>query len=434
MEHKYAALLIGVSFLAMMSVAGAAQTVSSTAVVTPAKTSLGVLIQEALKNNPRLRAAQYRADADRARVSLFRNIPDPVLEYEYDKITPAASTMDGGKVRPMETLAVSQSIPFPTKLVLRQRAAKKEAEVLEQQYKATEQAVVKDVKAAYAGLYLNRRKVEYTENTLSLMRQFVEMISRKYAVNKAGQSEVLRAQVEYSRLSNNKILYDKEVRIAQSLLASLLGREDGIFVDSAAVDPVKGLNYKEEDIVALAKQNRPEIRSALAMLGKAQADTSLSRQEFIPDLTLKYKRELPGGKFSRLDDGAWSGMAGINVPLWFGGRQLSGIKEARANAAAAKADYKAAVDAAVFEARSAFAKYEAARDLAAVYETGILPQAESAVATARRAYESGALTFLELIDSLRMLRDLQMEYFTAEAGVQVALADLDQSVGGSLDK
>ncbi len=396
------------------------------------KASLNSLIQEALKNNPRLKAAQYRAEAAKARVALFRNIPDPMLEYEYDKITPAASTAGGDKVRPMRSLSVSQEIPFPTKIFMRQKSAQKEANAFDQEYKGTERGVIKDVKEAYAGLYLNRRKVDFIRDSLSLMRQFVDVTNTKYAANKAGQQDVLRAQVEYSKLSNTVILYEKEVSIAESLLISLLGRDDAASIDIAEAQPLEDLNIKEEDVIAMAKKGRPELKSVREMLEKAQAESSLSKQGFLPDITLKYKRDEVDGKFSRLDQGQWSGSVGINVPLWFWGKQLSQVREARADLEAAKADYKSAENTAVFEARSAFAKYDAARRLVEIYETGVLPQATSAVMTARRAYESGSLSFLELLDSLRMLRDLQMEYFGSVAELQVSFADLERSVGGDL--
>ncbi|MBF0331477.1 MAG: TolC family protein [Candidatus Omnitrophica bacterium] len=398
------------------------------------KVSLSALVQEARKNNPRLKAAHYRAEAAKARVALFRNIPDPMVEYEYDKITPAASMNDGGKVRPMKTMAISQQIPFPTKVFMRKKSAQKEADALDQEYKETERGVVRDVKNAYATLFLNRQKVDYLNDSLSLMRQFVEVVNKKYAVNKAGQQDVLRAQVEYSKLSNTLILYGTEANVAESLLISLLGRTENASIDIPQAGQVSDLGLNVEDAVALARKDRPELKSVRAMFEKAQIESSLSKQEFLPDITLKYKRDEVDGKFNRIDQGQWTGSVGINVPIWFWGKQLPEIREARADLEAARADYEAAENTAVFEVKSAFARYDAARKLVGIYATGVLPQATSAVTTARRAYESGTLSFLDLLDSMRILRDLQMEYFGSVAALQIALADLEQAVGGDLEK
>ncbi len=393
--------------------------------------SLSSLIEEGLHNNPRLSAAKYRAEAAKARVTLFRSIPDPMLEYEYDRITPGESMAAGEKLVPMKTLAISQEIPFPTKIFLREKSAQKEANALEQEYQEIQRSVVKEIKEAYFNLFLNLRKAAFMKDSLRLAGQFVEVSGKKYAISKVGQQDVLRAQVDYSKLSNQLVLYEKEASVAKSFLLSLLGRDDGSLIDIGDADPVKDLELKEEDIVALAKKNRPELKSVREMLGKAEVESSLSKQELLPDITVKYKREEKEGAFR---NGEWAGMIGINVPLWFWGKQLPAIREARANLMAAKADYKESENTAVFEAKSTFAKYEAARKLVSVYETGVLPQATSAVTTARRAYESGGLSFLELLDSLRTLRDLQMEYFDSVAELQIALADLERFVGDDLWK
>ncbi|MCB9757457.1 MAG: TolC family protein [Candidatus Omnitrophica bacterium] len=395
------------------------------------KVSLSSLIQEALENNPRLQAAQYRLEAAKARVEIFRSVPDPMVEYEYDRIGPAASMAGGGKVRPMKTLAISQEIPFPTKIIMRKQASQKQANALEQDYEETRRTIIKEVKDAYAKLFLNRRKVDYINDTLNLMGQFVEIATKKYAVNKIGQQDVLRAQVEYSKLSNMAVLYEQEAKIAESLLLSLLGREDYATITLLPIDSIKDLVLSPEDVSILAKNDRAELKSMRELVDKAEIESSLSQQDFLPDVTLKYKRSQQNGSFQ---DGEWSGMVGINIPFWFWGKQLSGVKEAKANLQVAKADYQSAENLVVFEARSAFAKYEAARHLVEIYETGVLPQATSAVTTARRAYESGSVSFLELLDSLRMLRDLQIEYFESVASLQVALADLERSVGGSLQE
>jgi len=122
-------------------------------------------------------------------------------------------------------------------------------------------------------------------------------------------------------------------------------------------------------------------------------------------------------------------MIGVTVPLWFFDKQNSQVKEAKANLAVAKAEYRANENMLVFEVKSAFAKFEAARNLIKIYETGVLPQARSALDTAVLGYQSERIDFMDLLDSLRTLRDFQLEYFEALANLEIALADLERSAG-----
>jgi len=388
---------------------------------------LNSLIDEALKNNPQIAAGKERYRAAQARVRLLRTLADPRLEYEYDKITADMDAVMNGKTGPMRTFAISQEVPFPTKLLLRREAAAKEAKAFEQEYKETERRVIKELKEAYAQLFLNSKKIDITNDNLALLSQFIEVTNKKYAANKATQQDSLKAQVEYSKLSNQLVLLEQEKKISEGMLNSLLNRAQDSQISAIDTKSNKPSELKEEDILKLAKENRPELKSFKEMLKKTEIDLALAKQEYLPDFMLKYKREEKDG-----GAGSWAGMLGVTVPLWFWEKQDSFVKEAQADVKVAQAEYQAEENQVLFEARSSLAKLEAAKKLVSIYETGVLPQALTAVETAQRGFETDKVSFLDLLDSLRSLRDFQMDYFEACANMEIALADLERSVGRSL--
>lgn len=389
--------------------------------------ALNSLIDEALKNNPQIQAAKYRYQAAKARVSLLRSLEDPKFEYEYDKITADMDAVMRGKTAPMRTFAISQEFPFPTKLFLRRQSARKEANAYEQEYKETELKIIKDVKDAYFQLYLSKKKIAITKENQALISQFTEVANKKYSVNKGSQQDSLRAQVEYSKLANQIVLLEQEEEISQALLNSLLNRPQDSVIGEIEEKNSKNVEITEERILKLTKENRPELKSFHEMLRKSEIDLTLARQEYLPDFMIKYKREERNGKA-----GSWAGMLGVSIPLWFWDKQASFVKEARANVNVAKADYQATENIALFESRSAYAKFDAAKNLVKIYETGVLPQAGAALETARRGYEADKVGFLDLLDSLRSLKDFQIEYFESLANLEIALADLERSVGKEL--
>ena len=389
--------------------------------------SLNSLIDEALRNNPQIQAAKARYVAAKARVTLLRTLEDPRVEYEYDKITADMDAVMSGKTAPMRTFAVSQEVPFPTKLFSRRQAALKESNSYEQEYRETERKVVQDLKNAFFSLFLVNKKTRLTQENLGLLKQFVDIADKKYSVNKGGQQDALRAQVEYSKLSNQLVLLEQEEKIGQSMLNSLLNRATDTPVGTLGEKNDSALELNEGKILALAKENRPELRSFKEMLKKSELDLSLARQEYLPDFMFKYTREERNG-----GAGAWAGMVGVTVPLWFWEKQDSFVREARANLDAAKADYQATENTVLFEARSSLARFVAAKNLVKIYESGVLPQAQSALETATLGYQSGAMGFLDLLDTQRTVRDFQMEYFESLANMEIALADLERSVGTDL--
>jgi outer membrane protein TolC len=388
---------------------------------------LNSLIDEALKNNPQIQAAKGRYKAAQARVRLLRTLEDPKFEYEYNTII---SNMVGSatnrKMSPMRTFAISQEFPFPTKLFLRKNAAQKEANAYEEEYKETERKVVKDLKESYFQLFLNGKKIEVTKENLDLLSQFIEVANKKYAVSKASQQDSLKAQVEYSKLSNQLVLLEQEKKISESMLNSLLNRSQEAEIDVIEETSNRDLELNEQTILKAAKVSRPELRSFQEMVRKSEIDYSLAKQEYLPDFMLKYKKDDNG------DSGSWAGMIGVNIPLWFWEKQDSFVKEARANVGVVKAEYLAQENMVLFEVKSSYAKFDAAKKLVKLYDTGVLPQVTAALETARRGYETDTLSFLDLLDSLRTLREFQIEYFESLANLEIALADLERSVGTDL--
>jgi len=230
--------------------------------------SLNALIDECLKSNPQIQAAKYRYEAASSRVKLLRTLQDPRLEYEYDKINAGMDAVMDRKTGPMRTISLSQEIPFPTKLFLRKQAAQKEANAYEQEYKETERRVIKDLKEAFFQIYLNEKKIAVTDENLNLLSQFIEIANKKYAVNKAGLQDSLKAQVEYSKLSNQLVLLEQEKAIAQNMLNSLLNRSFDAEINSVEESSNKVLELDEQAILRSAKESRPELRSFQEMLRK----------------------------------------------------------------------------------------------------------------------------------------------------------------------
>jgi len=390
---------------------------------------LNSLVDEALKNNPQIQAAKQRYQAALARVRLLRTLEDPKFEYEYDNITASMDNLMNNNTKAMRTFAISQEFPFPTKLFLRKQAAQKEANAYEQEYKETERKVVKDVKEAYFQLFLNDKKIRLTQENLNLLSQFIEIANKKYSVNKASQQDSLKAQVEHSKLSNQLVFLEQETKITRSMLNSLLNRSLDEEIDSVEESSNKALELDEQAILKSAKGSRPELKSFQEMVRKTEIDYSLAKQEYLPDFMIKYKREASS---SRPD--AWAGMVGVTFPLWFWEKQNSFVKEAKANMGVVKAEYQAQENMVLFEVRSSFARFDAAKKLVKIYETGVLPQAQSALETARRGYETDTLSFLDLLDSERSLREFQMEYFESLANLEIVLADLERAVGIDLSE
>ena len=100
----------------------------------------------------------------------------------------------------MKTLSVTQEIPFPTKLFLKRKAAGQEMDSFEQEYKETQQRIIKEVKEAYASMFVANRKLALTKDSLALASQMSKAAEIKYSSGRGSQVDSLRAGAEQDKV------------------------------------------------------------------------------------------------------------------------------------------------------------------------------------------------------------------------------------------
>lgn len=384
------------------------------------------LIKEALLVNPEILSAQSAFESASARIPQAASLSDPMLEYEYDKIT-ADRDLSG---RPMKTLAVSQEIPFPTKLFLRAKIASKLAKMSYENLKTKEREIISRLKSAYSELFLVYKEIEVAEENKIILQQLAKTAATRYSAGQGTQADTLKAQVELARVDNQLIMFEQKRLTAQARLNTLLNRDPK--EDFGIPPSERAIRFKQtlEELCALARDNNPELKAYRYAVERGQAAYDLSRNEFLPDFNFKFKEMVDRG---RLESKSWAGMVGVTIPLWFFQKQSFGVKQMKADLAMVNAEYKGKEISVLFEINDAFARVTANKKLVELYETAFLPQALEAVNVAIKGYESGKSDFFTALDSQRMYIDFKLEHFRAVLDLRIALADLERAAGKDID-
>ena len=178
---------------------------------------LDALLDEAIKQNPAIKAAKNRWESSKAIVPQVKTLPDPELKLGYQQI-PAVSPIEGA------IYGFGQDIPFPGKLTLRGEVADRQAGRVEQEYEATKLAVVARVKEAYYDLHFVHEAIEIVERNKLLLIQFEKTAKARYAVAKAAQQDVFRAQVEISRVIDRLAVLEQEKESLHAAINRILNR------------------------------------------------------------------------------------------------------------------------------------------------------------------------------------------------------------------
>jgi outer membrane protein TolC len=385
--------------------------------------SLTALIDEALSNNPELAAWRQRWEAAREEIPQARALDDPELTVTQWAI-PSNFRLFGAE----ETwIGLGQRFPFPGKRSLRGEVAARSADVSEQDYQAKRRDVAASVKAVYVQLALIQRMIDLHQEHQALLERFLAIAEQKYAVGQVAQQDLLKAQVELAKLHNSLLEIEQERVATQAELNRLLNRPPGITLGQPDLAPVRPLELTVEELQQQALQSRPELAAAALLIQQQERAKSLARKNFLPDVMVELF-------YWNVHSGAnqWQTNLKLNLPWIFQSKYDARLRQAAAEESQARAEYAALHGRTRAELEALFAKVKTAEQRIEIYQSGVLPQAEQSLEAARIGYQAGKVEFLSLIDSERMLLDLQLEYYDALARFWQSLAELERTAGIAL--
>lgn len=393
----------------------------------PNKLSLSGAIVEAMKSNPEISVAKRAYEAANARIWQAASLKDPMFEMEYNKMV--ANRMLTGQ--PMKSFAISQEIPFPTKLYLRAKIAAKLAKMAYENYKLKERQILAEIKSTYADLAMIYKSIDVMLEQKNLLEQFSASATTRYAVDEATQGDALRAQVELAKADTELIMLEQKRLTAQARLNVLMNKdpkdEIGMPSPEEAVSKLPAL----ERFYTAAERNNQELKAYRYGIEKGRAAYDLSVNEMMPDFVVRYQQMVQGDKAV---GNMWAGMLGVTVPLWFLEKQSFGIKEMKAELEMLKAEYRTKENMVLFDIRDSYARADANKKIVELYETSFIPQADETLRASLKGYSAGKTDFLTLLDSQRSLEDFKLEHYKAILDLRVALADLERSMGVTIDE
>lgn len=67
-----------------------------------------------------------------------------------------------------------------------------------------------------------------------------------------------------------------------------------------------------------------------------------------------------------------------------------------------------------------------------LYRDRLIPEAEQTLNSAMAAYKTGSISFLDLLDSERMIVQFKLNYYKEQAAYVKAIASLESSIGTQL--
>jgi outer membrane protein TolC len=285
--------------------------------------------------------------------------------------------------------------------------------------------------ALFYDLYATTQALHIARESRDLLRELGKSAETMYSVGKGRQADVLRAQVEVARMTEDIV----RMRSMRTVLVARLDAEVDapmLLENSPIARPVfPGDLPPLDSLVALATADRGMMRAARSEAQAAGASARLAHRAIWPDVEVGVQFAWQGNGMGGTD---YMGglMIGASVPIFAGSRQLRLRDEAGAIQQAADADVREVAAETRSRVTVLYADIGRARRLEELYRATILPQSEAALGAALAAYRSGSVDFMTLVEDQMTLNRYRQELFTLEAQQGMALADLEMLIGQQL--
>jgi len=390
-------------------------------------TPLATLISEAQSSNTQISAADHAWKAATHVAQQVTTLPDPqftVQSFSVGSPKPFAgfSNSDFAYIG----FGASQELPYSGKLRLRGEVANREAQMQQAQADLLRTSITDQVKALYL-------RLAYLDATLSILgrndavlKPMIETGLSRYSLGQGSQAEVLKAQIEHTKILREVTMHHQEMGQLQASLKQLLHREQSsadIVPEPLSLTP---LQHTADELQKLVLDHNPAVSIDVAGVHKQDAQLKWAQRESKPDFNVGYMFQQTGGGFRDYY------MLTVSMRLPRRKRVEAGVAEAAESLEKSKQDLDSQLQQQLAEVQKQDIAVTNTAELLSEYRDGLLPQARAAFQAEQTSYQAGKQAFAPVLSALLDVLTFEHDYQQALFDHETALARLETLTGAQL--
>lgn len=380
--------------------------------------SLKQAIETALKSNPSIAAARLSADAAAKEAKGAGALTNPEISVAPSVVGNAGS--DSG-------VFFSQPLEINGSRKVRGEVASHEASAARLDAEVSKRDIILQVSNAYWDIVRAQELVKLNQDNITYIETIRAAVQKQFEVGTAPGSQALKMDVELARARQELAQAQLELSQNKASLNTLMSRP--VASDFNVTDNLtfKEISFEQDKLVSSALAKRPEVGSAREQILASQGRIRAARIAQVPDLALQARRE-------NFEPGAASGIAvAVTLPILDWGSVRSARQSAAANAQSRQKQADAVNNSIILDVQQALLRLQTASQIVNEYQGGILEKSDQLATMAKKGYEKGASSYLEVLEAQRTLRSTRSAYYTALAEHAKALAELEWAVGSPVE-
>jgi cobalt-zinc-cadmium efflux system outer membrane protein len=382
------------------------------------------LINEALRDNQEILAAQKRYEASRQRPRQQSSLPDPTLALGYfSNGNPLPGAGLGKEPTSNIGLSVTQDFPYPGKRRLQGEISSKDADAELEQYRAVQRSVILRLSEAYYRLNHTYPAMEVLERNHALLETLLRTIEVRYGIGKATQQEAFRTQTQLTILETQRLQIENDRRTRQAEINSILNRPLDTALAPPASHEMQEMLHSLEELEESARLTAPELRRDQKLVERSELALNLAHKDSYPDYAIT------GGYFNMggLPAG-YQFRADVKLPLQFSRRRAEVTEQAQ-KIAEAQHEYRATTQSINYRIEEALLAADTAYKLATLYRQTAIPQAQLTLQSSLSGFQNGTADFTSVFMNHIAALEYEMSYHEQMLNHQLATAQIEALTG-----
>lgn len=329
-----------------------------------------------------------------------------------------------------EAQANASQTLFSYESIQRFRAASSAEQAAQLAYTDTLDVITLIVGSAYLQVIQAGSRVTAEEAQVKNAQALYDQAVEQLQAGTSPKIDVTRSGVQLHTEQYNLSIARNNYAIAKLNLSRAIGLPLGQVFDLTDQLPYADINPPTvEDALSTAYKSRSDFRAAVSSLKSAQQQLSATRAERYPVLAASGDYGVQGPNFGRLH-GAFTFQAGVNVPVFTGGRIKGDITEAESVLRQRKAEAENLRGQIDYDVRTAFLNLQAATEQVGVARQNI-DLANENLSRSQERFAAGVTDSVEVVQAQQSLASANDQYISSLYSHNVAKLQLARALGAA---
>ncbi len=380
-----------------------------------------------LEKHPELKMVRAEARAKEEVPSQAESLPDPQLSIGVmDLPTDSFSFTQEDMTR--KSIGISQAFPAPGKRDLRRKVAEGDSAAAAAMAREKRLELIEQARIAFYRMRYLMTARGIAEKNKEILNDFLDVSMTKYTVGEGLQQDVLKAQLEYSKMLEYLIRIGQQISTQSKMLNVWAGLPETTEWRRPEIVPVEGPAGTDDELAERAMARRPLFAGLNAKLERAHNTLALARREILPDYAVQVsysqREDTPMNRSDLI-----SAEVMIDLPVWKSRKQDKMVAEAllmeektREELAAERLRLREKI----YELMDEQTKNQ---KLLTLFDTALIMQASQTVESAMIAYRVNKGDFFTMSMYQSTLFDYQIQRAEVEFELMAARARLSRELG-----